>query len=101
MHCAVLCLVAQSCLTLCNPMNCSLPGSSVHGILQARILESVAEIEPRSCSLQTDSLSSEPPGRQNIYTYVCETSPCSKHCNKIISLLLYCFYYISLYAVVY
>ena len=35
-------LVAQSCLTLCNPMGCSLPGSSVHGILQARILEWVA-----------------------------------------------------------
>ena len=32
-------LVAQSCLTLCDPMDCSLPGSSVHGILQARILE--------------------------------------------------------------
>ena len=32
-------LVAQLCLTLCNPMDCSLPGSSVHGILQARILE--------------------------------------------------------------
>ena len=32
-------LLAQSCLTLCNPMNCSLPGSSVHGILQVRILE--------------------------------------------------------------
>ena len=31
--------VAQSCLTLCNSMDCSLPGSSVHGILQARILE--------------------------------------------------------------
>ena len=30
------------CLTLCNPMDCSLPGSSVHGILQARILEWVA-----------------------------------------------------------
>jgi len=29
----------QSCLTLCNPMDCNLPGSSVHGILQARILE--------------------------------------------------------------
>ena len=29
----------QSCLTLCDPMNCSPPGSSVHGILQARILE--------------------------------------------------------------
>ena len=35
-------LVAQSCLTLCDPMDCSLPGSSVHGILQARILEWVA-----------------------------------------------------------
>ena len=34
--------VAQSCPTLCNPMDCSLPGSSVHGILQARILEWVA-----------------------------------------------------------
>ena len=32
-------LVAQSCLTLCNSMYCSWPGSSVHGILQARILE--------------------------------------------------------------
>ena len=34
--------VAQSCLTLCDPMDYSLPGSSVHGILQARILEWVA-----------------------------------------------------------
>ena len=34
--------VAQSCPTLCNPMDCGLPGSSVHGILQARILEWVA-----------------------------------------------------------
>ena len=31
--------VAQSCLTLHNPMDCSLPGSSVHGIFQARVLE--------------------------------------------------------------
>ena len=29
----------RSCLTLCDPMDCSPPGSSVHGILQARILE--------------------------------------------------------------
>ena len=35
-------LVAQSCTRLCDPMDCSLPGSSVHGILQARILEWVA-----------------------------------------------------------
>ena len=33
------CSVAQSCLTVCNPVDCSLPDSSVHGILQARILE--------------------------------------------------------------
>ena len=31
--------VAQSCLTLHDPMDCSLPGSSIHGIFQARILE--------------------------------------------------------------
>ena len=36
------CLVAQSCPTLCDPMDCSPPGSSVHWILQARILEWVA-----------------------------------------------------------
>ena len=34
--------VAQSCLTLSNPMDCSLSGSSVHGIFQARVLEWVA-----------------------------------------------------------
>ena len=32
-------LVAQLCLTLCDPIGCSPPGSSVHGILQARIVE--------------------------------------------------------------
>ena len=35
-------VVAQSCLTLCDPMDCSPPGPSAHGILQARILEQVA-----------------------------------------------------------
>ena len=34
--------VTQSCPTLCNPVDYSLPGSSVHGILQARVLEWVA-----------------------------------------------------------
>ena len=34
--------VAQSCPTLCDPMDCSLPGSSVHGIFQARVLEWVS-----------------------------------------------------------
>ena len=36
------CLVSQLCLTLCEPMDCSPPGSSAHGILQARILEWLA-----------------------------------------------------------
>ena len=35
-------IVTQSCPTLCDPTDCSLPGSSVHGILQARILEWIA-----------------------------------------------------------
>ena len=34
--------VAQSCLTLCSPMDCSLTGSSVHGLLQARLVEWVS-----------------------------------------------------------
>ena len=36
----------QSCLTLCGPMDCSPPGSSVHGILQARILECIITLSP-------------------------------------------------------
>ena len=65
--------VAQSCLSLCDPRDCSLPGSSVHGILQARILEWVTipfsrgssdpGIKPRSSALQVESLPSEPPGK--------------------------------------
>ena len=36
------CLIAKLCLTLCDPKDCSLPGSSVHEIFQARILEWIA-----------------------------------------------------------
>ena len=46
----MLCLVTQSCPTLCDPMDCSLAGSSVHGILQARILEWVAMPSSRGSS---------------------------------------------------
>ena len=63
----------QLCPTLCNPMDCSPPGSSVHGILQARILEWVAisssrgssppGIKPGSPALQADSSPTEPPGK--------------------------------------
>ena len=83
--------VAQSCPTLCDPVDCSPPGSSIHRILQARILEWVAisfsrgssqsrdwtqvshiasihfnlwaTIEPGSPTLQADALTSEPPGK--------------------------------------
>ena len=47
-------LVAQSCLTLCYPMGCSLPGSSVHGIPQGRILEWVAILFSRGSSWLRD-----------------------------------------------
>ena len=45
---------AQSCLTLWDPVDCSLPGSSVHGSLQARILESVAISFSRASSQPRD-----------------------------------------------
>ena len=47
-------LVPQLCLTLCNPVDCSLPGSSVHGILPARILEWVAISYSKGSSQPTD-----------------------------------------------
>ena len=47
--------VAQSFPTLCNPVDCSLPGSSVHGILQARILEWVAISFSRASSQPRDT----------------------------------------------
>ena len=66
-------LVTKSYPTLRNPVDCSLPGSSVHGILQARLLEWVAipfsrgSSQPRDQTtvpaLQADSLLSEPPGK--------------------------------------
>ena len=64
---------SQSCLSLCDPKDCSLPGSSVHGISQARILEWIAiaspghlsspRIKPKSLTLQVGCLLSEPPGK--------------------------------------
>ena len=69
-----ICLVAQSCLTLCDPMDCSLPGSSARGDSPTKSTRvgyqcpppgdcPNPEIELRSLSLQADSLPSEPPGK--------------------------------------
>ena len=44
------CECPHSCLTLCDPMDCSLPGSSVHGILHARILECVVNFYSKGSS---------------------------------------------------
>ena len=65
--------VSHSVLTLGDPMDCSPPGSSVHGILWARILSGLPfpspgdlpnpGIKPRSPALQGDSLPTEPPGK--------------------------------------
>ena len=50
MHVCVCMKSFQSCLTICDPMDCSLPGSSVHGILQARMLKWVAMPSSRGSS---------------------------------------------------
>ena len=70
-------LVTQLCPTLCDPMDCSPPGFTIHGIFQARILELVAiffsrdvpspETEPASPVLQADSSLSEPLGKPVLY----------------------------------
>ena len=69
----VLCLVAQSCLTLHDPMDCSPPGSSVHGYSPGKNTGEVCPlpgdlpnlgIKPRYPALQADSLLSEPPGKR-------------------------------------
>ena len=60
----VVVLVAKSCLTLCNPMNCSPLGSSVHWISQARILEWVAISSSRGPSHPRDGTRVSCIGRQ-------------------------------------
>ena len=58
----------KSCLTLCDPMDCSLPGSSIHGIFQARILEWVAIPSPGDLPTQ-------------------ESNPGFPHCTRILHCL--------------
>ena len=77
--CLLLC--AQSCPTLCNPVDCSPPGSSVHGILQARMLEWVAISSSRGSSqcrnwaciscipwIADRFFTAEPPGKLNFWS---------------------------------
>ena len=74
------CSVTQLCVSLCDPMDCSPPGSSVRGIFQARILEWVAisspgdlpvpGVELRSPTLQADSLPSKLPGNPFFFSSI-------------------------------
>ena len=57
----------RSCLTLCNPMDCSPPGSSIYGILQARVLEWVVISFSRGSSLTQRSNPGLPHSRQMLY----------------------------------
>ena len=61
------CVCAQSCLTLCDPTDCSPPGPSVHGILQTRILEWVAISFSRGSSPSRDWTPISCIGRQILY----------------------------------
>ena len=75
--------VAQLSPTLCNPMDCNLPGFSIHGILQARVIWSGLPfpspgdlpnpgIEPGSPALEVDALTSEPSGKPKAkYPFIC------------------------------
>ena len=80
MYLLFMCMHAKSlqlCLTFCDPMDCSPPGTSVHGILQTRILEWVAMpssrgfpdpgMEPSSPALQADSLSLNHRGKASLF----------------------------------
>ena len=80
---SVLCLVAKSCLTVCDPMGYSPPGFSAHGdspgkntgvcchaLLQGNLPNpGRTQVEPRSPILQADSLPSEPPGKPTVGQY--------------------------------
>ena len=70
-------IVVQSCLTLCNLMDCSLPGSSVHGILQARLLEWVAIFFSRGSSQPRD-----PALQESLYHLSHQGSLLLRHISK-------------------
>ena len=76
--------ITQLYLTLCDPMNCSLPGSSVHGIFQARMLEYFVISSSRGCSQSKNRthvscvscmagrfFTTEPPGNPQLFLIEC------------------------------
>ena len=91
---AELCLVTQLCPTFCGPMDCSPPGSSVHGIFQARILEWVVISYSRGSSQPSDQthiclagrfLTTVPPGKSLFQKHL-HTKKKIYRCSKIMNL---------------
>ena len=74
-QCCCCCLVTKLCLNLCNLMDCSPPGSSVHGILQARTLEWVAISFSREPSWPRDWTRLFCNGRQILYHWATREAP--------------------------
>ena len=108
--CVSMCSVVQSCLTLCDPMDCNPPGSSVHGIFHARIQDWVAipfsrgfsqsRDWTRSPTLQVDSLPAQPQGKPkntrvdnlSLLQHIFPTQESSwglPHCRRILYQLSY------------
>ena len=107
--CVVLCLVAQLCLTLCDPMDSSLPDSSVHGDSPGKntgvsfhaLLQGIFPgIKPRCPTLQVDSLSSKPPKKPkntgvgslsllHVIFLTQKLNQCLLHCRRILYQLNY------------
>ena len=79
------CMHAQSCPTLCNPMNCSLPRPPIHKISQARILECVAISFARGSSQSRDRTLISCTGRQVLYQWATWEAPFI----ALVSLLLF------------
>ena len=80
------CVSAHSRPTLCDPVDCSPPGSSVHGILQARILECVPISSSRGSSWPRDWTCVFCFGRQNLYHGATWETPCLCIFNALTSL---------------
>ena len=98
--CVCECLVTQSCPTLCDPIDCSLPGSSVHAdspgkntgmgflaLLQGDIPN--PGIKPRSPALQADSLLTEPTGKPNSSQTKPSSTPASPSACRLTQLMFF------------
>jgi len=73
----------QVCLTLCDPMDCSPPGSSVHGILLARILEWVAMSSSRGLSLIPPALAGRFFTTSSTWKALLQYLLCTKHSGEL------------------